>query len=472
MDNNQNNQFSGSSYNNNQYNYNNDNQNTNGTWSSSGNTQNSWSANTANGNAPKQKQPKKERKGGGFGAKLVKCAAIALVFGLVGGSVFAGTNYAVSRLTGSNTSQTANVGDKEENSHLRESEKETAVKDAVDTTDVSQTASVADVSGIVSEVMPSIVAITNMSEQQYQNFFGQTGTRESESAGSGIIVSQDDNYLYIATNNHVVEGATTLTVQFIDDSTAAAEVKGTAASSDLAVVQVAKNSMQQETLAQVKVATLGDSDSLEVGEGAIAIGNALGYGQSVTTGVISAVNRSVSMQDETTGEEITNELLQTDAAINPGNSGGALLNMKGEVIGINEMKYSDTQVEGMGYSIPISKAAPIIDRLITRQAADTASYIGINGVNVTSQIASAYKMPIGIYVAQVVAGSPSDAAGILQGDIITQFDGTDVKTMSDLKDTLEYYAPGTQVEVTVQRPANGQYVEQTVMVTLGTKPQQ
>lgn len=472
MDNNQNNQFSGSSYNNNQYNYNNDNQNTNGTWSTSGNTQNSWSANAANGNAPKQKPPKKERKGGGFGVKLIKCAAIALVFGLVGGSVFAGTNYAVSRLTGNGTSQTANVGEKEETSHLKESEKDVEVKDAVDTTDVSQTASVADVSGIVSEVMPSIVAITNMSEQQYQNFFGQTGTRESESAGSGIIVNQDDNYLYIATNNHVVEGATTLTVQFIDDSTAAAEVKGTAASSDLAVVQVAKNSMQQETLAQVKVAALGDSDSLEVGEGAIAIGNALGYGQSVTTGVISAVNRSVSMQDETTGEEITNELLQTDAAINPGNSGGALLNMKGEVIGINEMKYSDTQVEGMGYSIPISKAAPIIERLITRQAADTASYIGINGVNVTSQIASAYKMPIGIYVAQVVAGSPSDAAGILQGDIITQFDGTDVKTMTDLKDTLEYYAPGTQVEVTVQRPANGQYVEQTVTVTLGTKPQQ
>ena len=320
--------------------------------------------------------------------------------------------------------------------------------------------------------MPSIVAITNMSEQQYENFFGQTGTRESESAGSGIIVSQDEDYLYIATNNHVVEGATTLTVQFIDDSTASAEVKGTAASSDLAVVQVAKSSMQQDTLSQVKVATLGDSDSLQVGEGAIAIGNALGYGQSVTTGVISAVNRSVSMQDETTGEEITNELLQTDAAINPGNSGGALLNMKGEVIGINEMKYSDTQVEGMGYSIPISKAAPIIDRLISRQAADSASYIGINGVNVTSQIASAYKMPIGIYVAQVVSGSPSEQAGILQGDIITQFDGTDVKTMSDLKDTLEYYAPGTQVEVTVQRPANGQYTEQTVTVTLGTKPQQ
>lgn len=485
MDNNQNNNFSGSSYNNNQYNYNNDNQNTSGTWSSSGNAQNSWSANAGanmNGanmgggmNDPKQKRPKKERKKGGFGEKLAKCVAIALVFGLVGGSVFAGTNYAVGRLTGSNTTQTANVKEQEEEetTHLKQSAKDSSGKDAVDTTDTSSTAtSVSDVSGIVSEVMPSIVAITNMSEQQYENFFGQTGTRESESAGSGIIVSQDDDYLYIATNNHVVEGATTLTVQFIDDSTASAEVKGTAASSDLAVVQVAKSSMQQDTLSQVKVATLGDSDSLQVGEGAIAIGNALGYGQSVTTGVISAVNRSVSMQDETTSEEITNELLQTDAAINPGNSGGALLNMKGEVIGINEMKYSDTQVEGMGYSIPISKAAPIIDRLISRQAADSASYIGINGVNVTSQIASAYKMPIGIYVAQVVSGSPSEQAGILQGDIITQFDGTDVKTMSDLKDTLEYYAPGTQVEVTVQRPANGQYTEQTVTVTLGTKPQQ
>lgn len=474
MDNNQNNNSSGSSYNN--YNYTNANQNGNGNFYTSGNQQNSWSANTGNGTGgyedPKQKRPKKERKKGGFGIKLAKCVAIALVFGLVGGSVFAGTNYAFGKIFKNDTTQTANV--KEEKQEKEEEENTSLTqsgKNSVESTSVSNATVVSDVSDIVSEVMPSIVAITNMSEQQYQNFFGQTGTYESESCGSGIIVSQNDDYLYIATNNHVVEGASKLTVQFIDDSTVAADVKGVASSSDLAVVQVAKSNMQQETLDQIKVATLGNSDELQVGEGAIAIGNALGYGQSVTTGVISALDRSVSIQDESTGEEITNELIQTDAAINPGNSGGALLNMKGEVIGINEVKYSDTQVEGMGYSIPISKAAPIIDRLINREAVDSSAYIGINGVNVTSQIASAYKMPIGIYVAQVVSGSPSEAAGILQGDIITEFDGSQVKTMSDLKDMLGYYAAGTQVEIKLQRPSNGQYTEQTVTVTLGSKPE-
>lgn len=467
MDNNQNNNSSGSSYNN--YDYTNGNQN--------GNRQSSWSANTGNSagdyGEPQQKRPKKERKKGGFGIKLMKCVAIALVFGLVGGSVFAATNYAFGKIFKDDTVQTANVKDeKREKEEAESTSLAQSGENPVESTSVSNATVVSDVSDIVTEVMPSIVAITNMSEQQYQNFFGQTGTYESESCGSGIIVSQNDDYLYIATNNHVVEGASKLTVQFIDDSTVAADVKGVASSSDLAVLQVAKNNMEQETLAQIKVATLGNSDELQVGEGAIAIGNALGYGQSVTTGVISALDRSVSIQDESTGEEITNELIQTDAAINPGNSGGALLNMNGEVIGINEVKYSDTQVEGMGYSIPISKAAPIIDRLINREAVDSASYIGINGVNVTAQIASAYKMPIGIYVAQVVSGSPSEAAGILQGDIITGFDGSEVKTMSDLKDMLGYYAVGTQVEITLQRPINGQYVEQTVTVTLASKPEQ
>ena len=412
------------------------------------------------GSNPKPEKKKKERKPGGFGKQLAKCAALALVFGLVAGGVMTGVNYASGKVLG--TTNAGNV----------QASLTTGDDSTVQPTAISSSYVATDVSDIVDEVMPSIVAITNVSQTEYQSFWGQSKTYESTSCGSGIIVSQDKEYLYVATNNHVVEGANSLTVTFANDDTVSAEIKGTDPSTDLAVVKVALSSIKDDTMSAIKVATLGSSDTLKVGESCIAIGNALGYGQSVTTGVISAVNRSVSMQDETTGEEITNELLQTDAAINPGNSGGALLNMKGEVIGINEMKYSDTQVEGIGYSIPISKAAPIIDRLISRQAADSASYIGINGVNVTSQIASAYKMPIGIYVAQVVSGSPSEQAGILQGDIITQFDGTDVKTMSDLKDTLEYYAPGTQVEVTVQRPANGQYTEQTVTVTLGTKPQQ
>lgn len=457
---------------------------------------NSWSANAQNaytggnnayysannGNGP-AKKPKKEKKHGSFGKTLGKCAAIALVCGLVGGSVFAGTNYALGNILDKDTVKTANIGENNTDNKAADNKNQKVEDDTKEKAELKQTtkkenerggtsdAAVFDVSGIVDTVMPSIVAITNMSETQYQNFFGQTGTYENESCGSGIIVSENDDCMFIVTNNHVVEGAKTLTVQFIDDSTAAAEVKGTDSSSDLAVIQVKKSSMQEDTLNQVKVATLGDSDSLRVGEPAIAIGNALGYGQSVTTGVISALNRSVSLQDETTGEEITNELIQTDAAINPGNSGGALLNTSGEVIGINEVKYSETSVEGMGYSIPISKAIPIIDNLINREVVDEA-YLGINGVNVTTQIGSAYNMPEGIYVAQVVSASPAEAAGIYQGDIITSFEGQEVKTMSSLKAVLAYYEAGSQVELTIQRPVNGQYTEQTVTVTLGNKPQQ
>ena len=451
---------------------------------------NSWSANTTNayqnGNNAYNgmnmengtpKKPKKEKKHGGFGKTLAKVAAIALVCGLVGGGVFAGTNHVISNVLDKDTVRTANIGENakdEEEKDSQETEKKAELKQADKEESKAVTvsdATVLDVSGIVDEVMPSIVAITNMSETQYQNFFGQTGTYENESCGSGIIVSENDEYMFIVTNNHVVEGAKTLTVQFIDDSTAAAEVKGTEESSDLAVIQVRKDSMQQETLNQVEIATLGDSDSLKVGEPAIAIGNALGYGQSVTTGVISALNRSVSLKDESTGEAITNELIQTDAAINPGNSGGALLNTKGEVIGINEVKYSDTSVEGMGYSIPISKATSIIDNIINREVVDEA-YLGINGVNVTTQIGSAYNMPEGIYVAQVVSASPAEAAGIYQGDIITSFDGQEVKTMSALKGVLAYYEAGSQITITLQRPMNGQYVEQNITVTLGNKPQQ
>ena len=473
--------------NNNSSSYQNTNYSTNTNNGTYGGTQqqntNSWSANTyQNGSNPyngmntgngTSKKPKKEKKHGGFGKTLAKVAAIALVCGLVGGGVFAGTNHVISNVLGKDTVKTANIGENGKDAE-KETEKKAELKQADKKESNAVTGSdttVLDVSGIVDEVMPSIVAITNMSETQYQNFFGQRGTYENESCGSGIIVSENDEYMYIVTNNHVVEGAKTLTVQFIDDSTVAAEVKGTDESSDLAVSQVKKGSMQQETLNQVKIATLGDSDGLKVGEPAIAIGNALGYGQSVTTGVISALDRSVSMQDESTGEAITNELIQTDAAINPGNSGGALLNMSGEVIGINEVKYSDTSVEGMGYSIPISKAASIIDNIINREVVDEA-YLGINGVNVTTQIGSAYNMPEGIYVAQVVSASPAEAAGIYQGDIITSFDGQEVKTMSALKGVLAYYEAGSQITITLQRPINGQYVEQNITVTLGNKPQQ
>ena len=399
---------------------------------------------------------------GNFGIKLAKCASIALVFGLVAGTAFEGSSYLLGSALGTNKQIETTA----------EPAKEESVLSTTDTTRTASTVSTAtDVAAIAKESMPSIVAITNMSEVQYQNWFGQVQNYESESAGSGIIISEDNDYLYIVTNNHVVESAKTLTVQFCDESTVSAEVKGTDKSSDLAVVKVKKSDIETETMNQIKIATLGDSDSLSVGSQAIAIGNALGYGQSVTQGIISALNREVTIQDETTGESFTNDLLQTDAAINPGNSGGALLNSDGEVIGINSSKYSDTQVEGMGFAIPSNTAKPIIEDLITREevSADKAAYLGISGVDVTESTAQTYDMPEGVYIAQVGKGTAAEAAGLVKGDIITAFDGKKVKTMEALQNTLKYYEAGSKVEITIQRIAEGGYKEQTVEVTLGKK---
>ena len=300
----------------------------------------------------RKEKVKKEHGKGGFGVKLAKCAAIALVFGLISGSVFAGTNQL--------------LGTKWSNSESAKTEASLNKSSSGDTVKAANTSSKAvtdltDVSDIADNVMPSIVAITNMSEKQVSTWYGYTASQPQESCGSGIIVSQDDQYIYVATNNHVVSGAQSITVQFSDDSTVAAEVKGTDAGSDLAVVAVPISDISADTLSTIKVATLGNSDDLSVGQAAVAIGNALGYGQSVTTGVISALNREVSVENDD-GSTTTNELIQTDAAINPGNSGGALLNAKGEVIGISSVKYSDTSVEGMGYAIPINTASPIIEK--------------------------------------------------------------------------------------------------------------
>lgn len=419
-------------------------------------------------NGKKPKKAKKEKKPAGFGRKLARCAAIALVFGLVAGPAFAGANYLTGHALGTNT--------KTESSNTDGAAEAQAINDSnqggkVQSTSTSSGTTTTDVSDVVTNVMPSIVAITNVSETQYQSFFGQSGTYESTSCGSGIIVKQDDNYLYIATNNHVVDGANSLTVQFSNDTTVSATIKGQDATTDLAVVQVALSDIDADTLSAIKVATLGDSDQLSVGSSCIAIGNALGYGQSVTTGVISALNREVSVSDETSGASYTSELIQTDAAINPGNSGGALLNANGEVIGINSVKYSSTEVEGIGYAIPINTAAPIINQLITMEKVDEANsaYLGIKGVDVSSDVAKTYNMPSGVYVAQVVANSAAAQAGIQQGDIITKFDGKDIQTMEELSQTLQYYAAGTQVDVTIQRANGGQYEEQTISVTLGSK---
>ena len=413
----------------------------------------------AYGSNPKPEKKKKERKPGGFGKQLAKCAALALVFGLVAGGVMTGVNYASGKVLG--TTNAGNV----------QASLTTGDDSTVQPTAISSSYVATDVSDIVDEVMPSIVAITNVSQTEYQSFWGQSKTYESTSCGSGIIVSQDKEYLYVATNNHVVEGANSLTVTFANDDTVSAEIKGTDPSTDLAVVKVALSSIKDDTMSAIKVATLGSSDTLKVGESCIAIGNALGYGQSVTTGVISALNREVSVSDSSSSTNYTAELVQTDAAINPGNSGGALLNTAGEVIGINSVKYSDTSVEGIGYAIPMDTAKPIIEELITKEKVDesNSAYLGITGVDVTSDVAKTYNMPTGVYVAQVMEGAATEQAGIQKGDIITKFDGKDVTSMEELSSNMQYYAAGTTVDVVIERSSNGQYEEQTISVTLGKK---
>ena len=410
---------------------------------------------------PNYKKKKKERKPRGFGSKLVKCAALALVFGLVAGSTMVGIQYAAKPILGSNAVSQESKKDNVLNSTDKN----------LTATSVSNTYVAVDVSDIVEEVMPSIVAITNISETEYRSFWGGSQVYESTSAGSGIVVSSDDKYLYIATNNHVIDGAKTLTVTFANEATVSAEVKGTDPSIDLAVVKVALDRIEPETMDTIKIATIGDSSQLRVGEASIAIGNALGYGQSVTMGVISALNREITVSDSSSGTGYTAELIQTDAAINPGNSGGALLNSRGEVIGINSVKYSDTDVEGIGYAIPMNTAAPIIEELITKEKVDASqsAYLGIAGVDVTDDVASTYNMPTGVYVAQVLENTAAKKYGIFPGDIITKFDEKEITSMDSLTSTLEYYAAGSSVKITVMRANNGQYTEHVLDVVLGKK---
>lgn len=389
-----------------------------------------------------------------FFSKLTKCAALALVFGIVGGTAFSGVNYFL------DSSFFKEASGAEESGAIA-SEKIQPVR-------TTATAESTDVSGVVEEAMPSIVAITGMTQQEIMNFFGQGQTIEGESSGSGIIVKKDDQNLYIATNNHVVENTNTLTVQFSDDSTAPARIRGADPADDLAVVEVSLSDLTKETLNAIKVAVIGDSDEISVGDAAIAIGNALGYGQSVTTGVISALGREMTLQDETTGEMALSRLIQTDAAINPGNSGGALINVKGEVIGINSSKYSDTDVEGMGFAIPMSMAGPVLEDLITNGKITNSGsgYLGIYGVDVTEEVSGQYNMPSGVYVAQVIKGSGADLAGIAEGNIITKVEDKKVSSMDELKDCLRDYSVGDTVTVVVQIADSGSYLEKEIAVTL------
>ena len=325
--------------------------------------------------------------------------------------------------------------------------------------------------------MPSIVSITNMSVQEVQNYFGGTSKQESESAGTGIIISQNDSELLVVTNNHVVAGSDTLTVTFADGNSVEANIKGTDSEYDVAVVAVPLDSISEDTKKAISVATLGDSTELKVGEPAIAIGNALGYGQSVTTGVISALNRSVSETDQTTGEttESSVKLIQTDAAINPGNSGGALVNASGEVIGINSSKLVGDSVEGVGYAIPISDVSDLIENLMnqetkTKVAEADQGAIGIKEMSVSTEYSQQLNMPEGVYVSEVTKGGGAEKAGMTRGCIITGINGTTVSSMDDLQEQLQYYAKGDEVELTIQVPqSNGEYQEQSVNVTLGAK---
>ena len=393
---------------------------------------------------PKVPKPKK-----GYAKKVALVVGAAVLFGAVGGVTMQGTSYLTGKLLGKNTKSTVGTTKTVSNAKL--------------TTSTSTVTS--DVSDIVENTLPSIVSITNMSVQEVQNFFGGISQQESESAGSGIIISQNDSELLVVTNNHVVEGSDTLTVTFNDGNSVEAQIKGTDSARDLAVVAVPLDKISDDTMNAIKVATLGDSDSLKVGEPAIAIGNALGYGQSVTTGIVSATGRTIDGFD--------GEYIQTDAAINPGNSGGALLNANGEVIGINSAKINSSAVEGMGFAIPISDASDVIQNLMNKETRSKVSDeergdLGIKGYDVSEEGAQMYNMPTGVYVKEVMSGGGAEKAGLTKGSIITGFEGSSISGMSSLQEQLQYYKAGEEVTLTVQIPdKNGEYTEKDIKVTLG-----
>ena len=393
---------------------------------------------------PKAPKPKK-----GYAKKVALVVGAAVLFGAVGGVTMQGTSYLTGKLLGKNTKSTVGTTKTVSNAKL--------------TTSTSTVTS--DVSDIVENTLPSIVSITNMSVQEVQNFFGGISQQESESAGSGIIISQNDSELLVVTNNHVVEGSDTLTVTFNDGNSVEAQIKGTDSARDLAVVAVPLDKISDDTMNAIKVATLGDSDSLKVGEPAIAIGNALGYGQSVTTGIVSATGRTIDGFD--------GEYIQTDAAINPGNSGGALLNANGEVIGINSAKINSSAVEGMGFAIPISDASDVIQNLMNKETRSKVSdeergYLGIKGYDVSEEGAQMYNMPTGVYVKEVMSGGGAEKAGLTKGSIITGFEGSSISGMSSLQEQLQYYKAGEEVTLTVQIPdKNGEYTEKDIKETLG-----
>lgn len=421
-----------------------------------------------------------------FQKKAGATIALAVIFGLVAAVVFQAANFAADRFL--NTGKSSVQIKTTDSVDLQETASDDSTADKVLSDSENGT-----VAAVAQASMPSVVAITTVSVQEIPSFFGYSSRQyKSASTGSGIIVGDNDDELLIATNNHVVDGATTLSVCFIGDDVANAEtetvnagdngdlnvedavsakIKGTDADNDLAVVAVKKSDIPEDTLNQIKIAQIGSSDDLAVGQQVVAIGNALGYGQSVTSGWISALNRTISTDD---GMNSTG-LIQTDAAINPGNSGGALLNMKGELIGINSAKYADSAVEGMGYAIPISKAKPILEELMnreTREKVDSSKkgYLGVSLASLTTEAIEMYNMPTGAFVRSVEDDSPAQEAGICKGDIIVKFDGQKVSDGDDLLDKLQYYKSGEKIEAVIARATNGEYEENTIELTLGTRP--
>lgn len=438
------------------------NENTTGTFSgvSAAESANGYTTYQMGGSTGNNTEPKNPKKHGGYFRKAVVSVSLGLFFGLFAGIGF----YAVQQGTGMLKTGTDTAVVDEVTSEAATESSQSTPQLATNVTYVES-----DVSDVVEKVMPAMVSIVN-NFTETANVFGQQYTQEEAASGSGIIVGKTDDELLIVSNNHVVESADTLTVTFIDGSEAQAQVKGLDSDMDLAVIAVSLNDLSDDTKNAITVATLGSSDDLKLGEPVIAIGNALGYGQSVTNGIVSALNREITLENGATGT-----FIQTNAAINPGNSGGALLNMNGEVIGINSNKIGGTTVEGMGYAIPITSASPIIADLMERQtrtkvAEDEVGYIGISLQEVTSQISQMYNMPEGIYVVSVEEGSAAANAGIMKGEIITKFDGSSISSYSDLQKTLQYYAAGDSATITVQRPQNGEYVSVELNLTLGSRP--
>lgn len=418
------------------------------------------------------RQSRRNRKQKAFLRKASALALSAVLFGGLAAGTFQGVNMLIESST-----QTSSNGTSGSSSLLNASE--------VSTTSGTSKGSL-DVSDIAEAAMPSIVSITNQSVQEVQNYFNTFGynyqqpqLQETESCGSGIIIGQNDTELLIVTNYHVVENADTLSVSFIDNQVCEASLKGMDSTNDLAVIAVSLDNISSDTLSSISTAVIGDSDSLKVGEQVVAIGNALGYGQSVTTGIVSATNRTISSSDssstdtESTESTESSTYIQTDAAINPGNSGGALLNMDGELIGINTAKLSSTEIEGIGYAIPISRVQDIIESLMnettkTKVEEGSQGTIGVSGRDISSDVAEAYQIPQGVYISNVSENSAAAAAGITAGSILTSFDGNTVTSVSDLQSLLQYYPAGSQVEVTLMVPDQSSYTEKTITITLGS----